>query len=66
MKILGIILLIAGAIGLVVTGINYANQTDQLNLLGLKVTLSQGSILPIIIAGLVLVVGIILSVSKQH
>ena len=66
MKILGIIFLLAGAVGLVVTGINYANQTDKFNLLGLNITVSQGSILPIIIAGLVLLIGIVLLISKQH
>ena len=66
MKIAGIILIILGAIGLIISGINYANQTDKFNLLGINITISQGSIVPIIVTGIVLILGIILIIPKSR
>jgi hypothetical protein len=65
MKILGTILILMGAIGLVTAGINYANQTDKFNLLGISITISQGSLMPIIIAGMVFILGIIVIIPKK-
>ncbi len=66
MKITGIILVILGIIGLIISGINYANQTDKFSLLGINITISQGSIVPIIITGIVLILGIILIIPKSR
>jgi hypothetical protein len=66
MRAVGIILAVIGGIALVVTGINYANQTDKFNFLGLDVTVSQGNIIPIIIAGVVFLIGIIFTASSRR
>ena len=66
MKITGIILVILGIIGLIISGINYANQTDKFSLLGINITISQGSFVPIIITGIVLILGIILIIPKNR
>jgi hypothetical protein len=60
MKILGTVITIIGVVGLIITSINYANQTDKFSLLGLNITVSQGNIIPIIVAGVVLFLGLIL------
>ncbi len=66
MKIIGLILGVLGAVGLIIAIINYANQTDKFNFLGLKITVSQGSIVPIIVAGIILLLGIIIALSKRN
>ncbi len=66
MRAVGIILAVLGAIALIVTGINYANQTDKLNFLGLNVTVSQGNIAPIIVAGVVFLIGIIFTATAKR
>ena len=66
MKITGLILSILGAVGLIIAIINYANQTDKFNFLGLNITVSQGSIVPIIVTGIILLLGIIITMSKRN
>jgi len=65
MRIVGIILAIIGGIALIITGINYANQTDSFNFLGANITVSQGNITPLIIAGVVFLLGIIFTASSR-
>ncbi len=66
MKILGVILTVAGAIGVIITGINYANQTESASFLGLNITVSQGNIAPLIITGVILLLGIVfMSLGKK-
>ncbi|MGA9292521.1 MAG: hypothetical protein WBV81_08005 [Ignavibacteriaceae bacterium] len=66
MKIIGYILTVLGAAGLIISVINYSNQTDKFNLFGLNITVSQGSIMPIIITGIVLILGIIITISSKN
>ncbi|SDM58450.1 hypothetical protein SAMN05421823_11644 [Catalinimonas alkaloidigena] len=63
MRVLGFILAIVGAVALIITGIDYADNTDSFNVLGAEVTVSQGETLPLIISGGVLLLGIILVVA---
>jgi len=65
MKIAGIILTVIGAVGLIISGINYANQTDKLNLLGAEITVSEGSITPIIITGVIFFIGLIMVLARR-
>ncbi|MFZ0453432.1 MAG: hypothetical protein WCE54_21240 [Ignavibacteriaceae bacterium] len=66
MKIIGYILTVLGAAGLIISVINYSNQTDKFNLFGLNITVSQDSIMPIIITGIVLILGIIITISSKN
>lgn len=66
MRAVGIILAVLGGIALIVTGINYANQTDKFNFLGLNVTVSQGNIAPLIVAGVVFLIGIIFTATARR
>ncbi|MDQ3396022.1 MAG: hypothetical protein M3512_18205 [Bacteroidota bacterium] len=64
-KTLGVILTLAGVISLIITTINFINDSKSFNLLGLEVTISEGSFMPIIISGVVLIAGLILLASSR-
>ena len=66
MRTVGIILAVVGAIALIITGINYANQTSSFNFLGSHVTISQGNLVPVIVAGVVFLIGIIFTASSRR
>lgn len=65
MKILGIILLIVGLVALVISGANYINDSETFSFLGLDVAVSKGNITPVVISGLVFIVGLILTVGNR-
>ena len=65
MKTAGLILMILGAIGLLISAINYANETDKFSLLGIDVTISEGNITPIIVTGIVFLLGFVLTLGKR-
>lgn len=59
MKVAGIILIVLGVIGLLVFGIQAANDSESFSFLGMDVAVSSANWTPVIISGAVLVVGII-------
>lgn len=60
MKNLGYLFSIAGFIALIITGINYLNESEGFSLLGLDVAVSKGNPTPVIISAIVLVAGILI------
>jgi hypothetical protein len=67
MRTAGIIIMIIGLIGVVVFGIQAFNDTESFNLFGLNIALSSANWTPLILSGLVTVVGIIMaSIKKNH
>ncbi|MCB2208619.1 MAG: hypothetical protein KQH67_10030 [Bacteroidetes bacterium] len=67
MRTAGIIIMIIGLIGVVVFGIQAFNDTESFNLFGLDIALSSANWTPLILSGLVTVVGIIMaSIKKSH
>jgi nitrate reductase gamma subunit len=64
-KTIGTILIIGGIISLIITTINFINESESFNFLGLEVTVSQGSFMPMIISGIVLIAGLILLASSK-
>ncbi|SMO76347.1 transglycosylase [Fodinibius sediminis] len=66
MKKLGYIIAIGGLIGLIYTGINYANSTEHVSALGVDVTVSQGDPTAMIISGIVLVAGILIAFAAKN
>lgn len=64
-KKIGLILVVLGVIALVYTAIDYMNNSASVNLLGAEVTVSEGSILPMIISAVVAVIGVILIISNR-
>lgn len=66
MKALGIILLLIGLVGTIVFGVQALNNSETFNFLGLDVALSSANWTPVIISGVVTILGvIILSVRKK-
>ncbi len=61
MKIVGIILLVLGIIGVVVFGIQAMNDSESFSLLGLDIAVSKANWTPLIVSGVIAVVGGILT-----
>ncbi|MHA7111872.1 transglycosylase [Sunxiuqinia elliptica] len=64
MKIIGIVLLILGIIGLAIFGIQALNDSESFNVLGMDVAVSKANWTPVIVSAVVLVVGIVLAMAK--
>jgi hypothetical protein len=65
MRNTGIVLMILGFIGLIISVINYINQTEKFGIFGLEVTISEGSIIPIIVTGAIFIVGFLFTLGKR-
>ncbi len=61
MKIAGIILLILGIIGVVIFGIQVMNDSESFNFLGLDIAVSKANWTPLIVSGVIAIVGGILT-----
>lgn len=66
MKIVGTVLLIVGLVALLITGINYINDSETFSFLGLDVAVSKGNITPVIISGIVFIVGLVMTLGKKR
>lgn len=64
-RTVGIVLTIIGLIALIITGISYINDSESFGLLGLDVTVSEGNIMPVIISGIVFIIGLIIMASSK-
>jgi len=65
MKIAGIILLVAGIIGLLIFGMHAINNSENFNVLGAEVAVNTANWTPLIISGVVAIVGLILTVARK-
>lgn len=65
MKIVGIILLILGIVGLVVFGIQAMNDSETFSLLGLDIAVSKANWTPVIVSAVVAVIGGIITGSAK-
>ena len=61
MKIAGIILLILGIIGVIIFGIQAMNDSESFNFLGLDIAVSKANWTPLIVSGVIAIVGGILT-----
>jgi uncharacterized membrane protein YidH (DUF202 family) len=61
MKSLGTILLILGAIGTIVFGIQAIQDSESFSFLGMEITVSTANWTPVIISVILLVVGLVLT-----
>lgn len=61
MKVAGIILLVLGAIGTIVYGLQAIQDSETASFLGMDIAVSKANWTPLIISAAVLVVGIIMS-----
>jgi NO-binding membrane sensor protein with MHYT domain len=66
MKIVGFVLLILGIIGVVYFGIQAINQSESFNVPGAEIAVSTANWTPLIVSGVMLIIGIILmSIRKK-
>ena len=65
MKILGTVLMIGGLIALVITGLDYMDNTKSLNLFGESFTISKGDISSVIISALVFIIGLFIRTTAK-
>jgi hypothetical protein len=67
MKRTGIIIIIIGLIGAIVFGIQAFNDWQSFNLLGWNITVSRANWVPLILSGLITIVGVLMvSVKKTR
>ncbi len=59
MKTLGIILLLVGLVGTILFGIQAINNSEAFSVLGLDVAVSDANWTPVIVSGVVAIIGII-------
>lgn len=65
-KTVGIVLLIIGLVGTIVFGIQAINDSDSFNLLGIDIAVSSANWTPLIVSGIILVIGIVMAGSKSR
>lgn len=65
MKVAGYVLLIAGVVALVYSGINYLNQSKSFSLMGVDFAVSRGDPVPIFVSLVVLVAGFLIVRASQ-
>jgi hypothetical protein len=61
MRTIGIILLIIGAIGTIIFGIQAMQESESFSILGVDVAVSSANWTPVIISVIVLIVGLVMS-----
>lgn len=64
-KLIGIVLFIAGLVASLIFGLDVYQNTESVNILGNKITLSQANWTPLIVSLGVTVVGLVLIVSQK-
>ena len=64
MKILGILLFVIGAVGTIIFGIQAANDSETFSFLGLDVAVSDANWTPVIVSGVIAVIGIVILLVK--
>ena len=66
MRIIGVILFIAGLIGVIVFGVQTMNNSESFNFLGIDIAVSTANWTPLIVSAVVLVIGVLIaSFSKR-
>jgi len=66
MKIVGIILLVLGIIGVVIFGIQAMNDSESFSILGADIAVSKADWTPLIISVVILIIGAVLSRSGKN
>jgi len=65
MKVAGIVLLILGLAGVIIFGLQAMNNSESFSFLGIDVAVSSANWTPVIVSGVVLIVGFVMSVAKK-
>lgn len=65
MKILGNILLVLGAIGCIIFGIQAAQDSESFSVLGVDVAVSSANWTPLIVSGVVMIIGVVILARRK-
>jgi hypothetical protein len=65
MRIIGIVLLIIGLIGLIVFGYQALQESESFNVLGMEVAVSSANWTPVIFSAIVTVIGVVLALAAK-
>ena len=65
MKVFGILLTLVGIIGAIFFGIQAANDSESFSMLGIDVAVSSANWTPVIVSGIITVIGIIILVIQK-
>jgi hypothetical protein len=65
MKVAGIVLFILGLAGVIIFGLQAINNSETFSFLGINVAVSSANWTPVIISGVVMIVGFVLSMNKK-
>ncbi len=65
MKVAGIVLFILGLAGVIIFGLQAMNDSESFSFLGINVAVSSANWTPVIISGVVMIVGFVLSMTKK-
>jgi hypothetical protein len=65
MKIAGIVLTIVGIIGLIIFGVQAMNDSESFSFLGLDIAVSSANWTPVIVSGVVTLIGIVMLAARK-
>lgn len=65
MKIAGIILFIIGLAGVIIFGLQALNNSETFSFLGIDMAVSSANWTPVIVSGVVMIIGFVMSVVKK-
>tara|TARA_R110000868_G_scaffold347577_5_gene608600 strand:+ start:529 stop:729 length:201 start_codon:yes stop_codon:yes gene_type:complete len=65
MKVFGIILLIIGLIGTLLFGFQAIQDSESINLFGIDIAVSKANWTPLIISGIILLIGLVMTLRKK-
>jgi len=66
MKVAGIVLFILGLAGVIIFGLQAMNNSETFNFLGINIAVSSANWTPVIISGVVMIVGFVMSIAKKR
>ena len=64
-KTVGAIFAVGGLIGLIYTTIEYMNNSGSVSIAGAEIAESTGSVMPIIISGVVILIGVVILMNSR-
>jgi hypothetical protein len=65
MKIAGIVLTILGIIGLIIFGVQAMNDSESFSFLGMDIAVSSANWTPVIVSGVVTLIGIVMLAARK-
>lgn len=65
MKVAGIVLFILGLAGVIIFGLQAMNNSESFSFLGIDVAVSSANWTPVIVSGVVLLIGFVMSVARK-